>query len=231
MDKLPVELIYDILDKASNPNLCNLNKTTYDYCIKKCLYEKIVIKTLSKTKNSWNLLKNNKYFLHVVKKEKYKDFLIKLILKSKEPVDFFQDLDISKIFIKEKSILDVMESGNLSIFKYYIDKGIKVTTDSYTYSYTDINKKFLEEDPLNLLGLASYFKQIDMIDYLLKKGFNIHANKESALRASLNNPKILKFLLSKGADISFNNRQLLTEAIRINDVKTLKILFDNGIKM
>lgn len=74
MDKLPVELIYDILDKASNPNLCNLNKMTYDYCIKKGLYENIVLKTLSKSRNSWDTLKNNKYFLHVVKKKNIKIF-------------------------------------------------------------------------------------------------------------------------------------------------------------
>lgn len=124
-----------------------------------------------------------------------------------------------------------MEHGYFSIFKYYINKGVNVDTDAYSYSYTDINKKFLEEDPLNFLGLASYFQKLDMIDFLLKKGFNIHANTESALQAGLYNPKILKFLLLKGADISFNNSELLINAIYQNDSEMLKILVNNGIKI
>lgn len=232
MDKLPVELVYDILDKASNPNSCNLNKMTYNYCVKKSLYENIILKTLSKSRNSWDVLKNNKYFLHVVKKPKYKDFMINLILKSAEPVDFFKDKYFLKIFTEEKPFLYIMQYGPISIFKYYINKGINIyIQNSEYYSYTDINKKFLQEDPCNFLGLASYFKRIDILEFLLKKGFNIHANEEAALSSSVSNKKIFEFLLSKNADISFNNSELLVEAVKYTEIEKIKMLIDNGIKI
>lgn len=104
--------------------------------------------------------------------------------------------------------------GFTDIIEYLAGKGIKVDTN-----YDD-----------KALRWASGLGHLDIIELLLKKGANIHANDDDALRvASFNgNAEVVKFLIGKGANIHATDNFALKWAIKHGNIDLVEFLLDEG---
>jgi hypothetical protein len=80
------------------------------------------------------------------------------------------------------------------------------------------------------LSMAAFHNQMETVQYLLRKGADIHSHYGHALisAAAAGNLDIVKFLLSKGADIHERNDLALANAANMGRLETVKFLLDYG---
>lgn len=87
-----------------------------------------------------------------------------------------------------------------------------------------------------LLGEASYFGYIDIVDTLIKSGANVNEifnNEYTPLRYAVisKNGDVIKLLIKSGANVNYKSEtggSALQDACRIKSIKLVKLLLENG---
>lgn len=143
----------------------------------------------------------------------------------KEFEEFIKEYTIFKTRpVLGQTIEHIISKGYFSLFKYIINHGVNIKVkdgdyDKSVYNHSDLTNKYLKDDPHMLMYYCATHNRLDMIKFLLKKGFNLHANNENGLMGGIDNfsgdkhHKVAKFLISKGAKINDN---ILRTANRLN---------------
>ena len=125
--------------------------------------------------------------------------------------------DGGDLYFNSKNVFVVTAAnGHLDILKYYIDN------------------KIIEKIPWSAFTRAEEEGHLDVVKYLLSLNpFLLHAREDIALRdaAANNYPEMLKFLISKGADVHAMNDEALIEASSQGNLQIVQILVEAGAKV
>ena len=150
---------------------------------------------------------------------------------------------------KGNIIENCVRSGNVTVLKYFVDKGLQIqsadltteimTTPIFKGNYDMISLLInlcynihLEGD--YLLRHAAREGHLEIVKLLISKGADIHAYAECALRWSTrysktpNHMEITKILISKGADIHIYQDFPLRYAADTGNIYLLKYLLEIG---
>ena len=176
--------------------------------------------------------------------------LFKVILASASTLEEFDD-DFCVVNLPKKEFNIDAINENKNAHEYDFDNSIKLlNTQNIFDAFFECNlekiKKLMETDDFDvelkndygqtLLGEASYFGYIDVVDNLIKKGANLNEifnNEYTPLRYAIisENVDLIKLLIKSGADVNYKSGtggSALQDACRKKNVKLIKLLLENG---
>ena len=119
------------------------------------------------------------------------------------------------------SVNSAIASNNLDMVKYFIDKGFDINSASKNGTF-----------PIERAALLS---DLDTIKFLVEKlGAKTNIGKPLSEACSKNRTEIIKYLVSKGANVNEATEHLpspLEYAIRFGNVEVIKLLIENGAQI
>jgi hypothetical protein len=106
------------------------------------------------------------------------------------------------------------------------ENNLDLTNDE---KYYEIDKKFKAGEEVSFKD-AARLGHTEIVELLLEKGADVHANNDEALRWASENGhlEVVKLLLENGADVHANNDEALRWASENGHLEVVKLLLENG---
>jgi hypothetical protein len=128
---------------------------------------------------------------------------------------------------------DAVNPGKLKIAKYLIDKGANFEIDSFDEDGFKIYSQF--DDTLLHRATHNSF-DLDIIDYLIKKGANVNAKDhlgKTPLHRAVRSRRldVVKYLITQGADVNAKEEfgdGVLVSAVSSGNLEMVKYIVEQG---